>query len=66
MSRLRDGLSPEQVAGRLVLERKLTISYESIYRFIRRDKKRGGQLFRCCDCPRSGESGTTARSVVGG
>jgi transposase, IS30 family len=43
---LREGLSPEQVSGRLRLEGRLTISYESIYRFIRRDKKRGGTLFR--------------------
>ncbi len=43
---LREGLSPEQISGRLELEGRLTISRESIYRFIRRDKKRGGTLFR--------------------
>lgn len=43
---LREGLSPEQISGRLHLEGRLTISHESIYRFIRRDKKRGGVLFR--------------------
>jgi len=43
---LREGLSPEQVSGRLALEGRLEISRESIYRFIRRDKKRGGQRFR--------------------
>ena len=43
---LREGLSPEQISGRLRLEERLAISYESIYRFIRRDKKRGGTLFR--------------------
>src|SRR5687768_13100967 len=43
---LREGLSPDQVSGRLRLEGRLEISHESIYRFIRRDKKRGGQLFR--------------------
>jgi IS30 family transposase len=43
---LREGLSPEQISGRLRLECRLTISYESIYRFIRRDKQRGGTLFR--------------------
>ena len=43
---LREGLSPEQISGRLRLEGRLAISYESIYRFIRRDKKRGGTLFR--------------------
>lgn len=43
---LREGLSPEQVSGRLRLEGRLEISHESIYRLIRRDKKRGGQLFQ--------------------
>jgi IS30 family transposase len=43
---LREGLSPEQISGRLRLEGRLAISYESIYRFIRSDKKRGGTLFR--------------------
>jgi IS30 family transposase len=43
---LREGLSPEQISGRLHLEDRLAISYESIYRFIRSDKKRGGILFR--------------------
>jgi transposase, IS30 family len=43
---LREGLSPDQISGRLRLEGRLEISYESIYRFIRRDKKRGGTLFR--------------------
>ena len=43
---LRERLSPDQISGRLRLERRLEISRESIYRFIRRDKKRGGTLFR--------------------
>ena len=43
---LREGLSPDQVSGRLSIEGRLEISYESIYRYIRRDKQRGGQLFR--------------------
>jgi transposase, IS30 family len=43
---LREGLSPEQISGRLRLEGRLEISYESIYRFIRHDKRRGGSLFR--------------------
>ena len=48
---LREGLSPEQVSGRLRLEGRLEISYESIYRYIRRDKKHGGQLFRLLRLP---------------
>ena len=42
---LHEGLSPEQISGRLRLEGRLTISHESIYRFVRRDKKQGGTLF---------------------
>lgn len=43
---LREGLSPEQISGRLRCEGRLHISHESIYRFIRHDKRCGGQLFR--------------------
>jgi transposase, IS30 family len=43
---LREGLSPEQISGRLRLEGRLAVSYESIYRFIRNDRKRGGTLFQ--------------------
>ena len=43
---LREDLSPEQISGRLRREGRLAISHESIYRFIRNDKKRGGTLFR--------------------
>ena len=43
---LREGLSPEQISGRLRLEGRLEISHESIYRYIRRDKRQGGMLFR--------------------
>jgi IS30 family transposase len=38
--------SPEQVAGRLRLEGTLQISHQSIYTFIARDKRQGGQLHR--------------------
>lgn len=48
---LREGLSPDQISGRLRLQGKLEISYETIYRFIRRDKKRGGKLFRLLRLP---------------
>ena len=48
---MREGLSPDQISGRLQLESGLKISYESIYRYIRRDKKRGGKLFRLLRLP---------------
>ena len=40
--------SPEQIAGRLKLEGKLSISHETIYRRIRQDRKRGGDLYTYC------------------
>ena len=48
---LRQRLSPDQISGRLRLEGRLAISYESIYRYIRRDKKDGGKLFRLLRLP---------------
>ncbi len=48
---LREGLSPDQISGRLRLEARLTISHESIYRYIRGDKKHGGKLFRLLRLP---------------
>jgi transposase, IS30 family len=43
---LRQRWSPEQVSGVLKLEQDFHISHETIYRFIRRDRKHGGTLFR--------------------
>jgi len=37
-------LSPDQISGRLRLQKTLNISYETIYRHIRLDKRRGGRL----------------------
>ena len=42
---LREDWSPEQVAGRLRLERELAISHETIYRYVWADKRRGGTLY---------------------
>ena len=42
---LRQDLSPEQVAGRLGRKGLLAISHETIYQYIWRDKKRGGDLY---------------------
>jgi IS30 family transposase len=38
--------SPEQIAGRLRREGRLSISHETIYRYIWNDKEHGGQLYR--------------------
>ena len=45
--KLRLGWSPEQIAGRLRQKQgQAVISHESIYRYIWRDKKSGGDLFK--------------------
>ena len=38
--------SPEQVAGRLMRDKGISISPESIYRYVDRDRKNGGQLYK--------------------
>lgn len=43
---LHDGLSPEQVAGRLALEKQVVLHHETIYQYIYRDKARGGKLHK--------------------
>ena len=43
---LRDDWSPEQVAGWLRRHRLLTISHETIYRYVWADKRHGGTLYR--------------------
>jgi IS30 family transposase len=43
---IRVDWSPEQIAGRLRLERILEISHETIYRYIWADKRAGGALYR--------------------
>ena len=45
---LKDGLSPEQISGRLKHEGKPTVSHETIYKMIRADKKAGGDLYKYC------------------
>lgn len=43
---LQQQFSPEQIAGRLKLERQSTVSHEHIYRYVYADKRRGGLLYR--------------------
>lgn len=43
---LRQRLSPEQIVGLLRSQRREVPSHETIYRHIRRDKLRGGTLYR--------------------
>jgi IS30 family transposase len=43
---LRQEWSPEQISGRLKLEKQPTISHECIYLYVYADKRRGGTLYR--------------------
>ena len=43
--RLARQWSPEQIAGRLKREGRLSISHETIYRYIWEDRSRGGTLY---------------------
>lgn len=43
---LKKDYSPEQIAGRLKLEGKPTVSHERIYQHIWADKKQGGELYK--------------------
>ena len=45
ISKIKEGWSPNQIAGRSKLEKGKTISHECIYEFIRKDRKAGGRLF---------------------
>lgn len=38
--------TPEQIAGRLALEGKITLHHESVYRYIYQDKASGGTLYK--------------------
>ena len=43
---LRDGLSPEQLVGRLKKEKLANISYETVYRYIYANQRSGGRLYK--------------------
>ena len=45
LARLREGWSPEQIAGRRKQEGKSSVSYETIYRYLQTDRRRGGTLY---------------------
>ena len=56
--------SPEQVAGHLRRAGLLSISHETIYRHVWRDKKRGGLLYTTCAAPASGGVSDTALTTA--
>ena len=43
---LKNGFSPEQIAGRERQEGKAMVSHETIYQWIWADKRRGGDLHK--------------------
>lgn len=47
---LRQDWSPEQIAGRLVREQGFRVSPAWIYRYLRADRRRGGELYRALRC----------------
>ena len=48
--KLKADWSPEQISGRLRLDGKLSISHETIYIHVWRDKEAGGHLYRHLRC----------------
>ncbi|NBV78186.1 IS30 family transposase [bacterium] len=44
---LRKAWSPEQICGRLKLEQGFSVSPEAVYKYILKDRKYGGSLFKC-------------------
>lgn len=45
-SKLKDDWSPQQIAGRLKMDRNLSIHHETIYRFIYTNKASNGRLYK--------------------
>lgn len=50
---VRQEWSPEQIAGRLTLEKQPSVSHERIYQYIYADKARGGDLYRHLRCQKA-------------
>ena len=48
--KIRLDWSPEQISGRLLKEEKISISHETIYQHILKDKKNGGDLYKHLRC----------------
>ena len=58
--------SPQQIAERMKVRGKLSISHETIYRWIRRDRRRGGSLYTYCRImPKYGRRGYGVRDYRG-
>ncbi len=60
---LRNDWSPEQISGWLIREFQIKVSHESIYQFILKDKRQGGNLYRHLRCKKKRRKryGSTSR-----
>lgn len=45
-SKLKEDWSPQQIAGRIKIDKGLTVCHETIYRYIYDNKSRGGRLYK--------------------
>ena len=45
-SKLKEDWSPQQIAGRMKLDKGFTVCHETIYRYIYYNKSRGGRLYK--------------------
>ena len=67
---LRQDFSPEQVSGRLALEKTLLISHETIYKLVYEDKACGGDLHKHLRSQKKRRkryaSGANRRGVIAG
>ena len=57
--------SPELIAGRLVEERRLRISHETIYRYVWNDRREMPPSAGTCDWPRSSDASAELATTAG-
>lgn len=63
--KLKEGLTPEQIAGRSEIDGPEKISHECIYNYIAEDRKKGGGLFRLLTRFRKRKKRISHRSYAG-
>jgi IS30 family transposase len=51
--KLREGWSPEQISSTFKTQEIGKISHQAIYRYVRDDKHKGGDLWRCLRCKKN-------------
>ena len=62
--KLKADWSPEQISGRLRLDGELSISHETIYIHVWRDKQAGGHLYRHLRCSSSSDASDTTATTA--